>query len=63
MDFVEEQIFSVRPNVFLCVSSFNEEARRFYLRRGYTVVGTLKDYTVKGYDEIFMRKTTGPLLH
>jgi len=61
MDFLEEKIFSVLPNVFLCVSSFNGEAKRFYMKRGYEEIGVLKDFTVKGYDEIFMRKTTGPL--
>ncbi len=62
MDFIEQRIFSVHPNVFLCVSSFNEAAKRFYLRRGYTEIGVLRDYLVEGYDELFMRKTKGPLL-
>jgi ribosomal protein S18 acetylase RimI-like enzyme len=62
MDFIEKRIFSVHPNVFLCVSSFNEAAKRFYLRRGYHEIGVLTDYLVEGYDEVFMRKTRGPIL-
>ena len=62
MDLVEEKILAVHTNVFLCVSSFNTSARRFYQKRGYEEVGVLKDYLVKGYDEILMRKSTGPVL-
>ena len=59
--FAEERIFAVSPNVFLCVTSFNEGARRLYERSGYEVVGPLRDYLVRGYDEILMRKTRGPM--
>jgi ribosomal-protein-alanine N-acetyltransferase len=61
MAFAEERIFRELPNVFLCVSSFNSEARRLYERLGYRVVGELADYLVPGYSEILMRKTIGPL--
>jgi ribosomal protein S18 acetylase RimI-like enzyme len=59
--FAEERIFRISPNVFLCVSSFNEGARRLYERSGYEVVGILRDYLVRGYDEILMRKAIGTL--
>jgi len=59
--FAEERIFSESPNVFLCVSSFNPQARRLYERLGYETVGELKDYIVRGHSEILMRKTLGPL--
>ncbi len=49
------------PNVFLCVSSFNPGAQKFYARLGYERVGVLRDYVISGYDEILMRKTRGPL--
>ncbi len=62
MDFIEQRIFAGHPNVFLCVSSFNEAAKQFYVRRGYREIGVIRDYLVEGYDEIFMRKTTGPVL-
>jgi ribosomal protein S18 acetylase RimI-like enzyme len=47
--------------VFLCVSSFNERAQKLYQRLGYERVGELPDYVVKGYSEILMRKTRGPI--
>ena len=60
MEFAEERIFRESPNVFLCVSSFNKEAQKFYERLGYEQVGELKDYVVKGHSELLMRKTKGP---
>lgn len=62
MAFVEERVFRECRNLFLCVSSFNQPARRFYLRLGYETVGVLRDYLVSGHDEILMRKTRGPIL-
>ncbi len=62
MAYAEERIFQQTPNVFLCVSSFNTGAQKFYKRLGYTVIGELKDYLVAGYDEILMRKTVAPLV-
>jgi len=59
--FAEDRIFRERPNVFMCVSSFNLDARRLYLRLGYEVVGELKDYIAPGLSEILLRKTIGPL--
>jgi ribosomal protein S18 acetylase RimI-like enzyme len=60
MDFAEERILCEASNVFLMVSSFNNGARRLYERRGYKVVGELKDFIVSGYSEVLMRKTIGP---
>ena len=60
--FAEERIFQQSPNVFLCVSSFNQHAQRLYARLGYEHVGTLKDFAVRGHDEYLLRKTRGPLL-
>jgi ribosomal-protein-alanine N-acetyltransferase len=59
--FAEQRILSEVPNVFMCVSSFNHEARRLYERLGYQVVGELTDYIVQGHSEILLRKTIGPL--
>ncbi len=56
----EERIGRESPNVFLCVSSFNDGARRLYERLGYATVGRLTDFMVAGHDEILMRKTTAP---
>lgn len=59
--FAEERIFRETPNVFLCVSSFNEKAQALYKRLGYQVVGELKDFIVQGHSEILLRKTIAPL--
>ena len=59
--FGEQRILREFPNVFMCVSSFNTDARRLYARLGYEVVGELTDYIVAGYSEILLRKTIGPL--
>ena len=61
MDYVEKRILGETPNVFICVSSFNERARKLYERRGYEVVGELKNWIVNGNSEILLRKTIGPL--
>jgi ribosomal-protein-alanine N-acetyltransferase len=60
IEWAERRILRERPNVFLCVSSFNREAYRLYQRMGYEVVGELKNYLVDGHSEILMRKTSGP---
>jgi [ribosomal protein S18]-alanine N-acetyltransferase len=57
----EERIFRETPNVFLCVSSFNPDARRLYERLGYSLVGALPDYLVTGHSELLYRKTIGPI--
>jgi ribosomal protein S18 acetylase RimI-like enzyme len=62
IEFAEQRIFRQSPNVFLCVSSFNKHAQKLYERLGYQHVGELPDFVVRGYSEILMRKTRGPLL-
>jgi ribosomal-protein-alanine N-acetyltransferase len=61
LSFAEERILREVPNVFLCVSSFNEKARGLYERLGYRVVGELRDYIIPGESEILLRKTIAPL--
>jgi ribosomal protein S18 acetylase RimI-like enzyme len=62
VQFAEQRILAESPNVFMCVSSFNRDARRLYERLGYRVVGELTDYIVEGHSEILLRKTVGPLM-
>ena len=62
IEFAERRIFRDAPNVFLCVSSFNDRARALYERLGYEKVGELKNYLIDGASEFLMRKTIGPLL-
>jgi ribosomal protein S18 acetylase RimI-like enzyme len=61
VQFAENRIFQESPNVFICVSSFNHEARKLYEQMGYRMVGALMDYVVRGHSEFLLRKTTGPL--
>lgn len=55
--FAEKRIFAEKPNVFMCVSSFNKKAQRLYRRLGYEKVGVLENFIVPGHDEILLRKT------
>ncbi len=43
-------------NCFLCVAAFNDAARAFYRRNGYTDAALLDDLIKDGEDEILMRK-------
>lgn len=61
MRFAEDRVFRDSPNLFLCVSSFNQGARRLYERLGFILVGELTDYLVAGHSELLMRKSIGPL--
>jgi ribosomal protein S18 acetylase RimI-like enzyme len=58
--YAEERIFREAPNVFICVSSFNPGAQRFYRSLGYEAIGELKDFVVRGHSEILLRKTIAP---
>lgn len=60
--FCEERILKVSPNLFLCVSSFNETAKKIYLDWGFKQVGVLDDFIREGFDEILLRKSASPLL-
>jgi ribosomal-protein-alanine N-acetyltransferase len=59
--FAEDRILQETPNVFICVSSFNQNAQRLYARLGYEKVGELKDYVVSGHAEFLLRKTIAPI--
>ena len=61
VEWAEARTFRDSPNVFMCVSSFNQRAQELYHRLGYSVVGAMPDYVVAGHDEILLRKTRGPL--
>jgi ribosomal protein S18 acetylase RimI-like enzyme len=61
LKFAEDLIFGQAPNVFMCVSSFNEKAQELYKRLGYETIGELKDYIVPGHSEILLRKSVAPI--
>ena len=60
LQFCEDRILKYSPNIFICVSSFNQGALRLYLRFGFEKVGELKYFVKKGFTEILLRKTAGP---
>jgi ribosomal protein S18 acetylase RimI-like enzyme len=60
MDFAEKRMLREASNVFIMVSSFNDGAKRLYERRGFEIVGELKDFIVAGHYEVLMRKNIGP---
>ena len=59
--YAEARIFQESPNVFICVSDFNDRAQALYARLGYETVGELHDFIVQGQSEWLMRKTIGPI--
>jgi [ribosomal protein S18]-alanine N-acetyltransferase len=50
------------PNVFLCVSTTNERARKLYETLGYERIGEIPNYLAQGHTEVLMRKSSGPIL-
>jgi ribosomal-protein-alanine N-acetyltransferase len=60
LEWAEKRIFRDSPNVFLCVSSFNADAQRLYVRRGFERIGLLRRFVVDEHDEVLFRKTLGP---
>ena len=61
MAYAERKIFKTGPNSFLMVSEFNRPAQAFYRTLGYSRVGTISDYVVRGITERLYRKTRGPI--
>ena len=60
LDHVERAYRGRSRHLFLCVSSFNPRARRFYERHGFESVGTLKAFLIEGADEVLMHKRLAP---
>lgn len=59
IQFCEDRIFSVSPNFFLCVSSFNKRAQKFYFSQGFQLIGEIPDFVVEGHSELLLRKSIG----
>jgi ribosomal protein S18 acetylase RimI-like enzyme len=59
--FCEDRILSYSPNIFICVSSFNQGAIQLYTKFGFERIGLLKDFIKPGFDELLLRKTVGPV--
>jgi [ribosomal protein S18]-alanine N-acetyltransferase len=56
ISFAESYCGKHSKHMFLCVSSFNEKARRFYARLGYVQVGEFEGYIIESASEILMHK-------
>ena len=56
LEHVERAYRGRSRHLFLCVSSFNPRARRFYERHGFAAVGTLTAFLIDEADEILMHK-------
>jgi ribosomal protein S18 acetylase RimI-like enzyme len=56
LKFAEDQYRSTSKHLFLCVSSFNEGAQKFYMESGFSQVGEFEDYIVAGYSELLLYK-------
>ena len=56
LEFAEDKYGPTSRFIFLCVSSFNKRALKFYEGIGYKKVGELQDYIAEGYSELIMQK-------
>lgn len=62
LQFCEERILKISPNVFICVSSFNKGALKLYLEFGFKLVGELDNFVKDGFTELLLRKTFGQMV-
>jgi [ribosomal protein S18]-alanine N-acetyltransferase len=58
---LEGIVFQRVKNLFVCVSDFNDGARRFYAQHGYQEIGPIPNFLIPGSAEILLRKTAGPV--
>ena len=61
LQFCEERILKISPNIFICVSSFNKGAISLYEEFGFKLVGKLDNFVKEGFTELLLRKTFGPM--
>lgn len=60
LQFCEERILKISPNIFICVSSFNKGAIKLYYEFGFKLVGELDNFVKEGFTELLLRKTVSP---
>ena len=56
LSYVENEFRGKARSIFLCVSSFNVQAQKFYISHGFIHIGELKDYIIPGESELIMQK-------
>jgi ribosomal protein S18 acetylase RimI-like enzyme len=56
LKFVEDEYRGKARFIFLCVSSFNARAQKFYALHGFVQVGELKGFIISGASELIMQK-------
>jgi ribosomal protein S18 acetylase RimI-like enzyme len=62
LQFCEDRILKISPNIFICVSSFNKGAIKLYYEFGFKLIGELNDFVKEGFTELLLRKTFGPIV-
>jgi [ribosomal protein S18]-alanine N-acetyltransferase len=62
LQFCQDRILTYSPNIFICVSSFNQGAFHLYIKLGFELIGELKDFLKPGFNELLLRKTVGPIV-
>ncbi|MCX6239788.1 MAG: GNAT family N-acetyltransferase [Bacteroidia bacterium] len=62
LQFCEDRILKISPNIFICVSSFNKGAIKLYEEFGFKLVGELDNFVKEGFTELLLRKTFGPMV-
>ena len=62
LQFCEDRILEISPNIFICVSSFNKGAIRLYEEFGFKLVGELDNFVKEGFTELLLRKTVGSMV-
>jgi ribosomal protein S18 acetylase RimI-like enzyme len=62
LQFCEDRILKISPNIFICVSSFNKGAIKLYEEFGFKLVGELNDFVKVGFTELLLRKSFGPIV-
>lgn len=56
LQFCQERILAYSPNIFICVSAFNQGAIHLYTKFGFELIGELKDFLKPGFTELLLRK-------
>ena len=60
LNFCEERILKISPNIFICVSSFNTRALQLYTDFGFKIIGELPNFIKDEFAEILLLKSFGP---